>query len=83
MSDLNKFIEWSRNNPRCSVNIEIGGQKKEDTGKVKKIWVYNFALETGQHVSSVEEIDIETEYKKDMERKKREVDKYFQGTGVI
>jgi len=76
--DLKKFIEWSKNNPRCQIDIKIGGMDKDDAGKLRKIWVYSFDLCTGQYVSSVDEINLEAEYMKDMERKKQEVDKYFQ-----
>ena len=77
MIDLNEFIEWSRNNPWCQVDIQIGGYHRKDAGKFK-IWVYSYNLQAGQYVSSVDEIDLEAEYKKDMERKKREVENYFQ-----
>jgi hypothetical protein len=82
MTDLNRFIKWSKNNPYCSVEIKVGGYEKEDAGKVK-IWVYDTQLNTGQFVSSVEEINLEGVYREDMERKKREVDKYFQKQDVV
>jgi len=82
MTDLNEFVEWSRNNPRCKVEIEIGDYGKEDAGEVK-IWVFNSILMTGQFVSSVDEIDIDAEYRKKMELKKQEVEEYFQKERVV
>ncbi|MDI9475819.1 MAG: hypothetical protein QM295_03165 [Bacillota bacterium] len=82
MADLNKFIEWSKNNPGCKVKIEIGGYRENETGRVE-IWVYDSGLGTGQFVSSVDEIDVESEYKRKMEQKKREVEEYFQKEGVV
>ncbi len=82
MTDLNEFVEWSRNNPRCKVEIEIGGYKKEDAGKVQ-IWIYDSVLGVGQFVLSVDEINLGAEYKKKMELKKQEVEKYFQEKEVV
>ncbi len=78
MTDLNRFIEWSKNNPRCTVDIEIGGQNADEAGKIRKIWVYSFALGVGQYVNSVDEIDLSGKRKKDMERLRDMVEKYFQ-----
>jgi len=82
VTDLNKFVEWSKNNPGCSVDIEIGDSWDNDAaGKIRRIWVCNGELCTGQHVKSVDEIDLETGYRKMMERQRQEVEEYFQKTG--
>lgn len=82
MINLNDFVEWSNDNPRCKIQIEIGGYKKEDAGKVQ-IWIYDSALGVGQFVLSVDEINLESEYKKNMEQKRQEVEKYFQKEKVV
>ena len=82
MINLNDFVGWSNDNPRCKIQIEIGGYKKEDAGKVQ-IWIYDSVLGVGQFVLSVDEIDLGAEYKKKMELKKQEVEKYFQKEKVV
>lgn len=74
--DLNSFIEWSREHPRCCVDITIGGQYEGDAGKVK-IWVYSYDLMVGSHVASVNEIDFDRWVGKKMEQKRQEVERYF------
>lgn len=83
MADLNKFVEWSKNNPGCKVEIEIGGFLEENAGVVNEAWVYSSKMYVGQYVSSVDEIDLEAEYRKKMELKKQEVEEYFQKTEVV
>lgn len=82
MTDLNEFVEWSKNNPRCHVDIKIGGYEKSQAGRVS-VWVYNTNIHAGQFVSSVSEIDLETAYRKKMELKKQEVEEYFQKERVV
>ena len=83
MADLNEFVEWSRENPGCKVNIKIGGYEEGDAGVVERVWVFSGRLMTGQHVTSVDEIDLEAAHREGMERKKQEVDEYFQKTGTV
>ncbi len=82
MSNLSEFVEWSKNNPYCSIDIRIGGYYEKDAGKIR-IFVYSSKLGVGQAVTSVDEIDLDAEYKKKMEQKKQEVEKYFQKEGVV
>ncbi len=76
--DLNSFVEWSRDNSGCCVDITIGGQFESDPGKVK-IWVFSYDLMSGNHVTSVDEIDFAQWRQEEMERKRQEVEKYFKG----
>lgn len=83
MTNLNEFVKWSKDNPNCKITIEIGGYDEAAAGKIDAIWVYNFKLLTGQHVSSAKEIDIESEYRKGMGQKRQEVERYFQEIGGL
>jgi len=59
--DLNKFIEWVEEKSTRSVSIEIGegvyNPVNNDWGI--KIWVYDTDICEGQHVMSVDEINLE------------------------
>ena len=72
MIDLNQFYKWQQEKERRSVDITIG--EPSDHGYIK-IWVYDFSLSVGQHVTSVDEIDLEKEKeheeKEEYERLKR------------
>ena len=52
---LQEFINWVRQGNR-NVQIDIG-QPYNNT--YLSIWVFDFDLKAGQHVNSVEEIDLE------------------------
>ncbi len=56
--DLNDFVKWQQEAPEDrKVRIEIGTlDSYEDDIKV---WVYNWKLQTGQYVNSVDEIALE------------------------
>lgn len=54
--DLNQFIDWVEERPQTRmVNIEINNCARS---KDLSVWVYDYELRTGQHVESVEEIDL-------------------------
>jgi hypothetical protein len=75
LTDLNKFMKWQQEKPGRHVTIKIGWPSNPNE---LSIWCYDYNLQTGQYVQDASEIDLEAEYMKDMERKKQEVDKYFQ-----
>lgn len=71
MLDLNKFIEWAEEKSTRSVSIEIGNDvynPANDRWGIK-IWVYDTDICEGQHVMSVDEINLEGE----KERQEREL----------
>jgi len=82
MTDIDKFAEWSKDNPYCTITITIGGYSKKDAGNVR-IFVYNSKLDVGQVVTSVDEIDINAEYEERMKQKKQEVEEYFKERDVM
>ena len=53
MIDINGFINWQKQGRR-SVDIKIGNSVN---GEVK-IWCWDYDLQTGQYVSTPEEIDL-------------------------
>jgi len=55
--DLNKFLEWAKQGHR-SIDIKLVCRHGEITKK--KVWVFDYHLLQGQHVESVDEIDIES-----------------------
>ena len=65
MLDLNKFIEWAKEKDTRRVSIEIGEYVYNPANYrwgIKhdiKIWVYDTDLREGQHVTSVDEINLE------------------------
>jgi hypothetical protein len=60
LPDYNKFIAWAQEKPEVrSVKIET----ESFYAKEVNVWVYDYSLEVGQHVTSVEEIDLENEFK--------------------
>lgn len=55
--DLNQFVEWAKQNPSTrTVDIHINSSTRSD---FITVWVYDKALQAGQHVKSVEEINLE------------------------
>ena len=83
MVDLNEFVEWSKNNPGCCVDIKIGGYRTDEAGVVESVWVFSGELMTGQHVTSIDEIDLEAEHRRKMESQKQEIEEYFRKTGAV
>jgi hypothetical protein len=64
--DLNQFSRWAAEKPRRSVTIEIGDPCNNE---YLNIYAYDYDLSTGQHVTSVEEIDLDAKYEADLEEK--------------
>jgi hypothetical protein len=58
--DLNKFIEWQALSPNHSVSIkiEVADRYSKTPKNNISVWVYDYSLQHGQFVNSVEEIDI-------------------------
>jgi len=54
--ELNQFIKWQGEKAGRCVDIEIG--KSPYTNDIS-MWVYDYDLLVGQHVTTVEEIDLE------------------------
>ena len=77
-TDLNKFVEWSKENPGSVVYIEIGGSRPRVAGKITKIHVFDFNELEGQFVKSVDEIDIRGTKRKRMERQKTEAEDFLE-----
>ncbi len=62
--NLNDFLTWQQEAPdKRKVSIEIGNLSKYE--EQIKIWVYDWELKTGQHVSTVDEIDLEAKRKEE------------------
>jgi len=59
MIDLNPFQEWVRESGCRTVTIELGDATTSD---YVKIWVYDYNMGVGQHVTSVDEIDLDAQY---------------------
>ena len=54
--DLNQFVEWQKDHPRCPVSIKI----ENNAGDQEiSIWVYSYDLGVGRYVTSAAEIDLE------------------------
>lgn len=60
--DLNQFLEWQRQDKNRVVTIEIGVRSNSEEIHV---WVYDYKLQVGQIVKSVDEIDLEAEKAKE------------------
>jgi len=74
--DLNKFVDWVREGKnRRNVTITIGSPSDKDE---LRIWAYDYDWEAGQHVTSVEEIDLEKAYREKMKRQFEEAKKYLE-----
>ena len=53
---LNQFYQWQQEKEGRSVTIKIG--ECLEPNKLK-VWVYDYKLGAGQHVTSLDEIDLE------------------------
>lgn len=54
--DLNQFVEWAKQNPKTrTVDIHINSLTHPN---FITVWVYDSKLQIGQHVKTVEEIDL-------------------------
>ena len=60
--DLNQFLEWQRARKSRTVTIEIG--RRSNSEKIL-VWAYDYKLQVGQIVQSVDEIDLEGEKAKE------------------
>ena len=66
MLDLNKFVEWAKEKDTRIVSIEIGEYVYNPANlfyrwgikRGIKIWVYDTDICEGQHVMSVDEINL-------------------------
>jgi len=58
MIDLNQFYQWQQEEKSRTVTIKIGEFGEPEK---LKVWVYDYKLDAGQHVTSVDEIDLEAE----------------------
>ena len=83
--DLNAFLDWASEKPKSrSVTIKIARPGRYPaTRAVQKhdleieIWVYDYTLETGQFVKSVDEIDLERHKKEEDMRTLQELKKKY------
>ncbi len=66
--DLNQFFEWQRAKKERHVSIELGDPIEH---KKVSIWCYDYGLQVGQYVKSVDEVDLEKK-KEDEERREFE-----------
>ncbi len=63
--DFEGFVKWQQEMPtRRVVKIELDGRSSKP-----EVWVYDYVLQTGQHVRTPEEIDLGGE----VERREREL----------
>lgn len=70
MSDINGFVKWQRQGRR-SVRIQIGNSVNDDVS----IWCWDYDLQTGQYVSTPEEIDLIAVKKRELQAKIAELEK--------
>lgn len=81
MLDLNKFIEWVEEKSTRSVSIEIGegvyNPANNDWGI--KIWAYDAAIREGQHVISVDDIDLEAQKERFEREQYEKLKRKFEG----
>ena len=54
--DLNQFYQWQQEKQSRSVTIKMG--ECLEPNKLT-VWVYDYRLGAGQHVTSTDEIDLE------------------------
>jgi hypothetical protein len=71
--DLNQFRDWVNEAPKQrSCTIEMSPYFRGHM-----VWVYDNVIATGQIVQSVDEIDLEGEKRKQMERAMKEAQEYL------
>jgi len=66
MIDLNKFVEWQKEKPNRAVSIDIDNKHNDLYPDGIKIWVWDYDLMVGQHVTTTKDIDLETTAKTKM-----------------
>lgn len=82
MSDLNEFVAWVKEKPNtrtCNIDIDSPNRFEKDPQVQFKAWCYDYSLMTGQHVTSVREIDLEATKDAEDRRKYAELQKKFGG----
>ena len=88
MLDLNKFIDWVGEKSTRRVSIEIGKDVYNPASKglpIKRgisIWVYDTDIGEGQHVMSVDDIDLEGEKERREKEQYEKLKAKFEGVGV-
>lgn len=72
-TDMNSFVLWQAEKPESrSVEIKVDPTRWGQANNIK-VWVYDYDLQQGQHVTCVEDIDLEGEVKKAELRKLAEL----------
>lgn len=66
LEDLKKWV--LEGDGHRSVNIKVG---RAGDAQYFEVFVYDYKMMTGQHITKVEEIDLETELKRSLERQIR------------
>ena len=83
MLDLNKFIEWAKEKDTRRVSIEIGenvyNPANTDHRWGIKIWVYDTDICEGQHVMSVDDIDLEAQKERFEREQYEKLKRKFEG----
>jgi hypothetical protein len=86
--DLNKFIDWVREKSTRRVSIEIGKDVYNPASKelpIKRgisIWAYDSAIGEGQHVMSVDEINLEGKKERQEKEQYERLKAKFEGVGA-
>lgn len=58
--DFTPFVRWVMEKPESRLaRIEFDPSRRHQTLEDLKVWVYDYGLQLGQHVETVEEIDLE------------------------
>lgn len=83
MLDLNKFVEWAKEKDTRIVSIEIGENVYNPANPNHrwgiKIWVYDAAIREGQHVISVDDIDLEAQKERFEREQYEKLKRKFEG----
>jgi hypothetical protein len=81
--DLNKFIEWAKEKDARRVSIEIGenvyNPANPNHRRGIKIWVYDTDICEGQHVMSVDDIDLEAQKERFEREQYEKLKRKFEG----
>ena len=83
MLDLNKFMDWVKEKGTRSVSIEIGegvyNPANPNHRRGIKIWVYDTDICEGQHVMSVDDIDLEAQKERFEREQYEKLKRKFEG----
>ena len=78
-TNLNDFIKWQSERP-ASRSFEIKSEPARHGKKASlRAWVYDYDLMIGQHVHSVEEIDLAAHREKEEREKLAELKARYEG----